>query len=230
MANFMLIHGAFQGGWIWKLVASRLRAQGHLVIVPTLDGCGERAMHIRPGITTETQAQELSKFLWSEDLRNIALVGASAGGMVMTRVAELQRDRVDRLVFADALALFDGESIRNISRSSHHSVVTDLVTGPTRQERYDRFIQDMPKELASWAADRSTQHPIGCFREPMILEKFWNQDWKASVVWCKQARRPGIEHQRRAATELKARWFELDTGHFPQLSMPAELTRIILTA
>ena len=226
----MLIHGAFQGGWIWKLVASQLRAQGHLVIVPTLDGCGERAMHIRPGITTETQAQELSKFLWSEDLRNMALVGASAGGMVMARVAELQRNRVNRLVFADALALFDGESIRDISGSSHHSVVTDLVTGPTRQERFDRFIQDMPKELASWAADRSTQHPIGCFREPMILEKFWNQDWKASVVWCKQARRPGIEHQRRAAKKLRAKWFELDTGHFPQLSMPAELTRVILTA
>ena len=100
----------------------------------------------------------------------------------MARVAELQRNRVNRLVFADALALFDGESIRDISGSSHHSIVTDLVTGPTRQERYDRFIQDMPKELASWAADRSTQHPIGCFREPMILEKFWNQDWKASVV------------------------------------------------
>ena len=230
MAIFMLIHGAFQGGWIWKLVASRLRAQGHLVIVPTLNGFGERARHIRPGITTETQAQELSKFLWSEDLRNMALVGASAGGMVMARVAELKRSRVNRLVFADALALFDGESIRDISGSSHHSVVTDLVTGPTRQERFNRFIQDMPKALASWAADHSTQHPIGCFREPMILEKFWNQDWKASVVWCKQARRPGIEHQRRAAKKLRAKWFELDTVHFPQLSMPAELTRVILTA
>lgn len=67
MAKFMLIHGAFPGGWIWKLVASRLRAKDHLVIVTTLDRCGERAMNIRPGITTETQAQELSKFLWSED-------------------------------------------------------------------------------------------------------------------------------------------------------------------
>ena len=230
MANFMLIHGAFQGGWIWKLVASRLRAEGHHVIVPTLDGCGERAMHIRPGITTETQAQELSKFLWSEDMENITLVGASAGGMVMARVAELQRDRVDRLVFADALALFDGECIRDITGSSHHSVVTDLVTGPTRQDRYDRFIQDMPGELASWAADRSTQHPIGCFQEPVILEDFWNQEWKASVVWCMQARRPGVEHQRRAADKLKAKWFELNTGHFPQLSMPDELTRVITTA
>ena len=94
------------------------------MIVPTLNGSDEHAMHIRPGITTEIQAQELSKFLRSEDLRNIALVRASARGMVMAHVAGLQRDKVDRLVFADALALFDGEGIKDISGSSHHSVVT----------------------------------------------------------------------------------------------------------
>ena len=89
---------------------------------------------------------------------------------MMARVEELQKDRINRLVFSDALALFVGEGIRDIAGSSHHSVITDLVTGPTRQERYDLFIQNVPEELASWAADRPTQHPIGCFREPMILE------------------------------------------------------------
>ena len=43
VTTFILIHGAFQGGWIWKPVATRLRAAGHLVFAPTLDGCGERA-------------------------------------------------------------------------------------------------------------------------------------------------------------------------------------------
>jgi len=230
MANYMLIHGAFQGGWIWKLVATRLREKGHMVYVPTLDGCAERAIHIRPGISTETHAQELSGFLWSEDVNDITLVGASAGGMVMARVAELQRERIKRVVFADALALMHGECIRDITGSSHHSVVTDLVTGPTRDDRYDRFIQDMDEELAAWAADRSTPHPIGCFNEPVILESFWDQDWDATVLWCKQAQRPGVDHQRRAADALGAKWFELDTGHFPQLSMPDELTEIILAS
>jgi len=50
------------------------------------------------------------------------------------------------------------------------------------------------------------------------------------VLWCKQARRPGVDHQRRAADALGAKWFELDTGHFPQLSMPDELTEIILAS
>ena len=86
MTNFVLIHGAFQGGWIWKTVATRLRTEGHLVFTPTLDGCGERAYQLRPGITTETQAEELAKFLWSEDLHDLVLVGASAGGMVMAKI------------------------------------------------------------------------------------------------------------------------------------------------
>ena len=76
MTTFVLIHGAFQGGWIWKPVASRLREVGHLVFAPTLDGCGERAYQLRPGITTETQAEELAKFLWSEDLRSDDPAGA----------------------------------------------------------------------------------------------------------------------------------------------------------
>ena len=42
MATYVLIHGAYQGGWIWKLVSRRLAALGHEVHAPTLDGCAER--------------------------------------------------------------------------------------------------------------------------------------------------------------------------------------------
>ncbi|MBU4317958.1 MAG: hypothetical protein KKF30_11895 [Proteobacteria bacterium] len=45
MATYVFIHGAFQGGWIWKFVATPLRAAGHLVYTPTMDGCAERAGH-----------------------------------------------------------------------------------------------------------------------------------------------------------------------------------------
>ena len=57
MATFLLIHGSYQGGWIWKPVAQLLRAAGHAVYAPTLDGCGgRRASQVRAGITTETQS------------------------------------------------------------------------------------------------------------------------------------------------------------------------------
>ena len=60
MITFVLLHGAYQGGWIFNPVAERLRAQGHLVFAPTLDGCGERKHQVRKGITTETHADEVA--------------------------------------------------------------------------------------------------------------------------------------------------------------------------
>ena len=83
MTTFVLLHGAYQGGWIWNPVAERLRAQGHLVFAPTLDGCAERKHRMRAGITTETHAEEIAALLFYNDLKDVVLVGTSTGGMVM---------------------------------------------------------------------------------------------------------------------------------------------------
>src|SRR5690348_10347018 len=117
MATFVLLHGAYQGGWIWQRVTPYLRAAGHDVFAPTLDGCAERRQALRPGITTESQAAEVADMLFFEDLHDIVLVGTSCGGMVATRVAEAARERIGRIVLADALALFNGETIAEIGRA-----------------------------------------------------------------------------------------------------------------
>ena len=100
MATYVLVHGSYQGGWIWQKVADRLRAAGHQVYAPSLDGCAERKSTVRPGITTETQAEEVAQLLFYEDLKDVVLAGTSSGGMVVCRVAELMRDRIGRLAFA----------------------------------------------------------------------------------------------------------------------------------
>src|ERR671923_32869 len=81
MTTLVLIHGSYQGGWIWQKVADRLRAAGHRVYAPSLDGCAERKDQVRPGITTETQADEIAQLLFYEDLHGVALAGTSSGGM-----------------------------------------------------------------------------------------------------------------------------------------------------
>ena len=91
MTTFVLIHGAYQGGWIWQPTAARLRAAGHLVYAPSLDGCGERRHSLRPGITTAAHATEVADLLFYNDLRDVTLAGTSAGGMVICRTAELAR-------------------------------------------------------------------------------------------------------------------------------------------
>jgi len=229
MATFVLVHGSYQGGWIWKPVATRLRAQGHEVYAPSLEGCGERAEQVRPGITTESHADEIASLLFYEDLDNVVLVGTSSGGMVVCRVAELIPDRIGRLVFVDALALLSGEKIGDIvTRSTAAGAPGSLTRGPSREDAVGRLFGDLDPAMKEWALERYTQHPAGIYTEGVKLEHFWSMSWEASVIWCKRAQNPGEAHQRRAAEKLQAPFHELDTGHYPMLSMPEELTQLLL--
>jgi len=141
MTTFVLIHGSYQGGWIWQRVASRLRGAGHAVYAPTLDGCAERKHQVRAGITTETHAAEIAEMLFYEDLRDVVMVGTSSGGMVLCRAAETARDRIARVVFVDALALLDGERIRDIVQRST-ATPSGLTAGPSREDAETRLFAD----------------------------------------------------------------------------------------
>lgn len=227
MATYVLLHGAYQGGWIWQRVAPHLRAAGHRVFAPTLDGCAERRHTLRPGIDTESHAAEIADLLFFEDLRDIVLVGTSSGGMVACRVAEIARERIGRIVLADALALFDGETVADhVKRPA--AVTTELTTGPTKEDAANRMFASLDEHSKAWALERCTPHPVAAMMQPVKLERFWQQDWTASVIWCKRSPNPPVAHQRRAAETLKATWHELDTGHYPMLTKPVELARLMM--
>lgn len=227
MTTFVLIHGAYQGGWIWKPVVERLIAGRHRVFAPSLDGCAERKGQVRAGITTESHAAEIAELLFHEDLSDVVLAGTSTGGMVMARAAELARERVARVVFADALALLNGEALPDIV-DRPTAVNTELTTGPSRRDFETRLFADLDPAMRRWAVDRCTPHPIAAMTAPVTLERFWDQAWNASVIWCRKSSNPPMAHQRRTADRLKGRWHELDTGHYPMLSQPATLARLIV--
>jgi hypothetical protein len=56
--TFVLVHGAWLGGWCWQRVADRLRVHGHAVFTPTLTGLGERSHLVRPGIDLATHVSD----------------------------------------------------------------------------------------------------------------------------------------------------------------------------
>ncbi len=228
MATYVLLHGAYQGGWIWQRVTPHLRAAGHRVLTPTLDGCAERRHALRPGIDTESQAAEIKEMLFFEDLHDVVLVGTSCGGMVAARVAETTRERIGRIVLADALALFDGESVADhVKRPA--AVTGALATGPTPEDAANRMFVSLDGPAKAWALARYTPHPVAAMAAPVKLDSFWRQHWDASVIWCRQSVNPPLAHQKRAAETLKARWFELDTGHYPMLTEPEALARLIMS-
>jgi pimeloyl-ACP methyl ester carboxylesterase len=166
MATYVLIHGAYQGAWIWKPIVTRLRDAGQVAHALTLDGCAERAHLLRRGITVGTHAHEVAQFLFYEDLANIVLVGTSSGGMVVQKAAELARDRIGWLVFVDALALMPGERVDDIVKRATPNETTDIATGPTRADAESRLFRDLDVSTRACAAGPDHAAPGGRPRGP----------------------------------------------------------------
>ena len=230
MTTFVLIHGGFMGGWVWKPTARILATAGHEVYAPTLDGCGERLYQARTGISVTTQAREVADFLFQQDLNDIVLVSTSSGGLVAAKTAEMARERIGHLVFADALAPQPGESVADIVISSPSMVyeTTEFTRAPSRHDMETRMFADLPTDLRTWAMARYTPHPIGTSGAPGELDGFWTQSWPATVINCIRGVNPSEAHQRRTADRLNAPYLELDAGHFPMLSQPKELADLLL--
>jgi len=110
MATFVLVHGAFEGGWCWSRVARLLRAAGHEVHTPTLTGCGERFHLLSRSVSLELYIADVSAVLRYESLVDVILVGHSFGGTVATGVADRERERIRRVVYLDASAPVEGQS------------------------------------------------------------------------------------------------------------------------
>ncbi len=107
---YVLVHGAWHGGWCWGKVAERLRAAGHRVFTPTLTGLGDRAHLIAPNVGLATHVEDVVATLEMEDLSDVVLVGHSFGGAVISGVADARADRIRRLVFLDSFLVQSGQS------------------------------------------------------------------------------------------------------------------------
>src|SRR5262249_59918723 len=73
--NFVLVHGAWHGGWCWRRVADRLRAGGHLVFTPTLTGRGERSHLLRPDLDLDVHIADVINMIKWERLSDVVLWG-----------------------------------------------------------------------------------------------------------------------------------------------------------
>lgn len=158
--TFVLVHGAWHGGWCWRRVADRLTAKGHYVVAPALSGVGERS-HLKPediGLTTQVD-DVVGEMKW-KDLNDVVLVGHSYGGMVITGVAEQLRDRIAAIVYLDAFIPSDGQSLADLvsRKASWQEPVT-----PAPPASYFH-VNDKD---ATWVNSKITPHPTQCFTEKL---------------------------------------------------------------
>lgn len=128
MATFVIVHGAFGGGWEWTPVAGLLRELGHEVFTPTLTGYGER-YHLGADAGISTNVADLVALLEFEDLRDVVLCGASYGGMAVTAAADRCADRVALLVYIDALVPQDGQTGLDLLPAAFGAIVRSSEDG-----------------------------------------------------------------------------------------------------
>lgn len=227
MATYVLVHGSFQGGWIWQRVARGLRAAGHEVYHPSLDGCAERAGSLRPEITSDSQGREIAGLISYEDLRDVILVGTSSGGIIVSRAAELVPDRIRRIVFIDALVPMPGESTPIINSRPPYPP-GELAYGPAPDQARGKVFTDLEPELQDWALARYTRQPVRPNDDPVDHREFWSRKWVVDVLRCAQSPLPPESHQRRTAEKLGGTYAEINAGHYPMLSHTNEIVRYLL--
>jgi len=227
MTTYVLVHGSYQGGWIWKLVAQRLEQSGHQVYRPTLDGSAERRRTGAAGLTLEQHGAELADLLFYEDLQDAVLVGTSIGGMVVAQAAPSVHERIRRLVFIDALVPLPGESVPIVNSRQPHDRRNGVYGPPPEQARTTIFA-DVAGEVGDWAAARYTQQAIGPTDDPVDLRDFWSRSWQVDVLRCTRSPLPPEVHQRRTAERLHGTYAEIDGGHYSMLSHPQEIADYLL--
>ena len=96
--TFVLVHGAWHGGWCWRRVADVLMARGNRVFTPTLTGVGDRAHLFSKDISLRTHVEDILAVVETEELSDFVLVGHSYGGFVISGVADALRERVSHYV------------------------------------------------------------------------------------------------------------------------------------
>ncbi|MCH8152732.1 MAG: alpha/beta fold hydrolase, partial [Planctomycetes bacterium] len=112
--SFVLVHGAYHGGWCWKRVADVLRSRGHSVTTPTQTGVGERSHLLSESVTLSVFIDDIVNHLTWENLTSVVLVGHSFGGITITGVADAVPERLSKLIYLDAVILENGEALFDV--------------------------------------------------------------------------------------------------------------------
>jgi pimeloyl-ACP methyl ester carboxylesterase len=173
MSMFLLVPGAWLGGWCWRYVASYLRVAGHRVIAATLSGLGERAHLLSRDIDLDTHISDIVGLFECRDLYDVILVGHSYGGTVITEVAERVPDRIRRIVYLDASVPRDGESNDDVIGPTMAAQLraSAMLDGDGWKVPPAPSIAESLSEhpLRDWVAARLKPHPLRPFAEPVRL-------------------------------------------------------------
>lgn len=235
MKTFLLVHGAWHGGWAWRKVRPLLAAAGYDIYAPTLAGLGERSDDAHAGIDLTTHVGELAQLLEWEDLRDVVAVGHSYAGMILSALAERAADRLAHLVYLDAFVPADGDSLdaqldpqaRAGYREGASAHGDGWLIPPPPLARWGI---SAPADI-EWMTPRVRPQPLRTFAEAARLPTSAATRIARTYISCTVEQKP---HFAAAARKINAAggwsYRELPTGHDAMMTMPRELAALLLEA
>ena len=241
MANFVLVHGAWHGGWCWRRVVDALHAQGHRAHAVTLTGLGERAHLLSSLITLETHIADVTHAIEAEEWQDVVLAVHSYAGMLGTAVADRMPQRLKHLVYVDAVVPRPGESWSSTQASATREarLAAAQVSPDYSFPAPDPAVFGLAAGDHDWVRRRQTPHPGHTYQAALQFDAQRVAAVPRTFVGCIQPRLGTIDSIRprvRDPNFWEGAWaggggcrvVELATGHDPMVSAPGELTRILL--
>ena len=233
MTVFVVAHGAWSAGWAWKKMRPLLRAAGHELWTPTYTGLGERAHLASSAIDLDTHIADVTGVLKMEDLHDVVLIAHSYGGMVATGVADKARRRIARVVYIDAFAPQDGQSLFDLVGPDAAENMRGKAMGEGAGWRIPPIPMppDTAPEDVTWATPRRRSQPIKTFEQKIRIASR-EPPLPRAYIYAKRSG-PGDTFRQfadRAKGDPSWKYYEMDASHNPHITCPQDLMATLTRA
>jgi pimeloyl-ACP methyl ester carboxylesterase len=228
--TFLLVHGAWHGGWCWRRVADLLQKQGHKVFTPTMTGLGERSHLIDAKVNLATHITDIVNVIKWEGLGDIVLVGHSYGGVIISGVADQMREAIGSIVFLDAFVPENGDSLATKASQPVREAIAALVEkGEKTMKPVSAAVFRVNEKDRAWVDAMCTPHPVATLTDTITVAGARGRIAKKTYIRAKGY--PSVPFdgaQERLKADATWRVYEMPCGHDAMVDMPDRLTEILL--
>jgi pimeloyl-ACP methyl ester carboxylesterase len=233
MTNYLLIHGAMRGAWLWDKLMPLLLKAGANPIAIDLPGHGDRVAE-GSFVTMSNYISDVIDFIRKENLRDLVLVGHSMSGIVISKVAEEIPARVKHLVYLAAVVPKHNEALIDLLAKERRETLSKLhgkvkeVFGTLEQLR-PMYFTDLEGEEKEFYLKQLTPQPIAAFFEKIPFKQFPKTDIPRTYILGLKDMSLPPELTRKFAERLKVKPVEIDAGHDLMVSRPVEVAKVLLS-
>ncbi|MGE0038263.1 MAG: alpha/beta fold hydrolase [Xanthobacteraceae bacterium] len=228
--TFVLVHGAWHGGWCWRRVSDLLEKQGHKVFTPTLTGVGERAHLLSKDINLDTHITDVVNVFKFEDLKDVCLVAHSYGGWPCSGALEQIGDRVSSIIWLDAFKPANGETVMDYASEFNRKAFQAAIDrGEPGRAPPKAAVFHVNEKDRAWVDSKMTPQPNGVAVQPIKLTGAREKIAKKTYIRAPKFPQSGFQ---KAYAECKAdkTWKTYETteaGHDVMIDTPQWLVDVI---